>query len=530
MTVAMSLGSTAGVEQALVLLLIAAAAVAVLARRVGVPYTIGLVLVGLAIGLATHLPSLALSSDLVFYVFLPILLFEASFDLEARHLRRQWRRILVLAVPGVLVAFALTAAGVHFLGGLAWGLALLFGALIAATDPVSVIALFRRLGVSDDLSTLVDAESMFNDGTAAVLFAIVLTAVVGGHSVSAAWAVGRFAWMALGGLAVGLVVGYGASFVHRYLDDHLIEITLSTIVAYGSFLLAQTLGMSGVVACVTAGIVLGNFGQHRGMNPVTRVTMGTVWEYAAFVANSVIFLLIGLSIHLSLIVSHVGEVVLAFLIVVVGRAVAIYGYGLITRLPGSRTLPLSWQHVLVWGGLRGTIALALVLSIPASVTGRATLQVLAFGVVLLSLVGQGLSMPWLVRRLGLVEAGADSAAKKVRDALLEGFVAAHEELERLQASGAVPRAERAHLERTIEEQETLLLEGLDPLSEEPAEGEEGRLAERIGALVAQRRRVKALLLAGALPEATAADLVGEIDRRIALLGERLACERSGEKC
>ena len=526
MPLGVTVGSTAGVEQAFVLLLIVAAVVAVLARRIGAPYTVGLVLVGLAIGVATHVPTLKLSSDLVFYVFLPILLFEASFNLEARNLLGEWRRILVLAVPGVLVAFAVTAAGMYFLGSLTWSLALLFGALIAATDPVSVISLFRRLGVSDRLSTLVDAESMFNDGTAAVLFAIVLTAVASGHSASVGWAVGKFAWMALGGLVVGLGVGYAASFIHRSLEDHLIEITLSTIVAYGSFLLAQWLGMSGVMACVTAGIVLGNFGRHRGMNPVTRVTMGTVWEYAAFVANSVIFLLIGLSMHLSLIVSHLGEVLLAFVVVLVGRAVAIYGYGLITRVPGSRRLPGSWQHVLVWGGLRGTIALALVLSVPAAVSGRATLQVLAFGVVLLSLVCQGLTMPWLVRRLGLVE--AEAGAGRSRDALLQGFVAAHEELERLQEAGVVPRAERVHLERTIEEQEAVLLEGLDPVSDEPAKGEEARLAERIGALVAQRRRISALRLAGALSEASAEGLVDEIDRRIALLGERLARERSDE--
>ena len=349
----------------------------------------------------------------------------------------------------MFIAFALTALGVHRLGGLSWTLALLFGALIAATDPVSVVSLFHRLGVSERLTTLVDAESLFNDGVAAVLFAVVLAVVVDGHAFTAGWAAGMFLWMSAGGVAVGLAVGYGASLIHRRLDDHLIEITLSTIVAYGSFLLAQRLGMSGVVACVTAAIVLGNLGRRRTMNPVTRVTMNTVWEYAAFVANSLIFLLIGLSIHLSLIADHAWLVVVAFVVVVLARAVVVYGYGVVSRLFGGG-LPLRWQHVLVWGGLRGTIALALVLSVPAAVSGRAVLEVLTFGVVLLSLLVQGLTMPPLTRRLGLAGEEQLESARR-REVLLEGFVRAHEELDQLQQAGASTapgaRAPRAHHRR-----------------------------------------------------------------------------------
>ena len=236
-----SLSAAAGVEEALILLLVIASVVAVAARRVGVPYTVGLVVVGLVVGLVSHVPSLRLSSDLVFYVFLPILLFEAGFNLEAGHLLTDWRRVAALAIPGVLVAFALTGIGVHWLGGTSWTVALLFAALIAATDPVSVVSLFRRLGVPERLTTMIDAESLFNDGTAAVVFAIVLSGVLGGHA-SVAGAAVRFVWMTAGGLVVGLAVGYSASFIHRHLDDHLIEITLSTIVAYGSFLLGQWLG------------------------------------------------------------------------------------------------------------------------------------------------------------------------------------------------------------------------------------------------------------------------------------------------
>ncbi|HTX68904.1 MAG TPA: sodium:proton antiporter [Thermoleophilia bacterium] len=519
MVLAPHVASTAGTEQALVFLLIVAAAVAVIARRVGVPYVIGLVLVGLFIGLTVHWTTLRLSADLVFYVFLPILLFEAGYNLEAALLRDQWRPIAVLAFPGVLVAFGLTAAGVHWLGGLAWGVALLFGALIAATDPVSVVALFRKLGVSERLTTLVDAESLFNDGAAAVLFAVVAAVVVDGRDFSAGWAVGSFLWMSLGGTVVGLAVGFGASWVHRRIDDHIIEITLSTIVAYGSFLLAQQLHMSGVVACVTAAIVLGNLGRRRTMSAVTRVTLTTVWDYAAFVANSLIFLLIGLSVRLDMILSRVGTVLIAFVVVLVARAVTVYGFGLISRAFGAGP-PLSWQHVLVWGGLRGTIALALVLSVPLTLAGRADLVTVTFGVVLLSLLVQGLTIPWLTRRLGLA-GDAGKASEREREALLDGFVRAHEELDKLEDAGVVGHVRRRDLEAVLDGGESSVLEGLPPLDDEPAAGDGDRIVERIGELVAQRRSLDALRHGGAVTESAAAPLAAEVDERIAVLAARL---------
>ena len=326
--------SASSIEQALVALLLIAAAVAIVARRAGVPYTIGLVLVGLAVGLVTHVDAVTLSSDLVFYVFLPVLLFEAAFELEARHLMTDWRRVLVLAVPGVLVAFALTALGVHLAGGMAWGVALLFGALISATDPVSVIALFRRLGVPSRLTTLVDAESLFNDGTAAVLFAIVLAAVADGADVGAGRAVvplrvdGRRRPRRRPGRRLRRLARAALPRRPPHRDHRVDHRRLRLVPA------RQPLGMSGVVACVAAGLVVGSYGRRRSMSPVTRVTMGTVWEYAAFVANSLIFLLIGLRIDLHGVVEHAGLVVMAFVVVVAARAVTIYGFGAFSRLAG----------------------------------------------------------------------------------------------------------------------------------------------------------------------------------------------------
>jgi len=325
--------------------------------------------------------------------------------------------------------------------------------------------------------------------------------------------------MSLGGTAVGLAVGFGASWIHRRIDDHIIEITLSTIVAFGSFLLAQQLRMSGVVACVTAAIVLGNLGRRRTMSAVTRVTLTTVWDYAAFVANSLIFLLIGLSVDLDDILGHVGTVLIAFLVVLAARAVTVYGFGLIGRAFGAGP-PLDWQHVLVWGGLRGTIALALVLSVPATLAGRPDLVTVTFGVVLLSLLVQGLTIPLVVRRLGLT-GQAGKANEREREVLLDGFVRAHEELDRLENAGVVGRVRRRDLETVLDAGESSVLEGLPPLADEPADGEGDRLVERIGDLVAQRRSLDALRSGGAVTDAAAAPLAADIDARIALLAARL---------
>ena len=390
--------------ETIVIFLAVACAIYIVTQRIGMPYTIGLVLAGLLAGLIGESGSVHLSAGLVFYGFLPTLLFEAAVGLEARYLVKDWWRIAVLAVPGVLVAFGLTALGVHFVGGMAWGIAVLFSALIAATDPVSVVALFRTLGVPARLTSLINAESLFNDGTAAVLFAVALAGVTAG-GVSIGSAAVDFVWMFGGGFALGVGVGYLASLVHHLVDDHLVEITISTIAAYGSFFLGHALGVSPVVACVMAGVVIGNYGRHAAMTPAVRDALEAFWEYAAFAANSLIFLLIGTSIYESGAWSDVSLVAIAFVVTVAARAVIIYSAGLASRLE-REPLPWAWQHVLTWGGLRGTVALALVLSVPADLAGRETLQTVTFGVVLLSLVGQGLTVPPLVRYLKL-GAGAE---------------------------------------------------------------------------------------------------------------------------
>jgi Na+:H+ antiporter len=398
---------------AFVILLAIAAIMALLTARIGLPYTEGLVLVGLAVGLSHRFHGPVLSSGLVFYVFLPALLFEASFNLQVRRLLDNWKGITVLAVPGVVASFLLTAGGMRLLGE-TWTVALVFGALIAATDPVSVVALFRRLKVDDRLTTIVEAESLFNDGTAAVLFAVVIAAALRGGNPSVTGYVIDFAKMFGGAFVLGLGIGYAAARVHRLIDDHLIEITLSTVVAYGVFLLGESLGVSGVVACVTAGIVVGHFGRHEAFSAETRAAMETFWEYTAFAVTSLIFLLIGLRTDLGALGRLAVSVVAAFAVVLIARAIVLYCYGLGTHIV-RRPLPWAWLHVLVWGGLRGTVALALVLSIPPVVLGRERLEVLVFGVVLISLLVQGLTMRPLIGRLGLLDRDDADASFQAAD-------------------------------------------------------------------------------------------------------------------
>jgi monovalent cation:H+ antiporter, CPA1 family len=386
-----------------VLLFVVATVIAVVSERAGFPYTVGLIVAGLVVGLAHPIHGVSLSSGLIYYVFLPPLLFEAAFNLQVRHLLDNWFGITMLAVLGVAASFALTALGMRAAGE-SWSVALVFGALIAATDPVSVVALFRRLRINARLTTIVEAESLFNDGTAAVIFVIVVGAVTHAGARSGVFYVADFAWMLGGALVVGLAIGYAAAQIHRLVDQHLVEITLSTIVAYGAFLLGERLGMSGVVACVTAGVVVGHFGRHEAFSAGTRAAMETFWEYAAFAVNSVIFLLIGMRIDFGTLKPLWSVIVLGFVVVVAARAVVVYSYGLATHL-AHRPLPWSWQTVLVWGGLRGTVALALVLAAPADLPGRARLEVLVFGVVLLSLVGQGLTMRLLLGSLKMLPRG-----------------------------------------------------------------------------------------------------------------------------
>ncbi len=402
--------------QFLVWLLVAAAAISVLSKRVRVPYTAALVVGGILLGLI-HLRYLGaivpggqphwLTPDIILIVFLPALVFEGSVKLDVRDLFRDSVPLLVLANVGVVLAAAVTGFLVHWSLGLPLLTALLFGAIISATDPISVLAIFRDLNMSHRLSVLIEGESLLNDGTAAALFQIVLAAMIGGN-LGLAEGAGLFVLQVGGGAALGAFLGYTASWITATLDDPEIEITLTTIVAYGSYLLAYNLHLSGIIATATAGLIVGNIGAKRGMSDRTRSALVSFWEYVSFVMNSLVFLLIGLELQIKALAHSWLAILVAVAAVLVGRSISVYLLVPASNLVAEK-IPLRWQHVMVWGGLRGGLALALALSLNRDFPARDQILILTFGVVVFSILVQGLTVKPLLGLLKLAHGKAGPA-------------------------------------------------------------------------------------------------------------------------
>jgi CPA1 family monovalent cation:H+ antiporter len=390
-----------------VALLIIAITVALVARLLKLPYTVGLVVAGIALTTAQVEIGPLLTHDFIYLVILPPLLFEAAFSIRWNELRRDMVPVMVLSTVGVVISAAVVAGGMVALLGWPLPSALVFGVLIAATDPVAVIAMFKDIGLKGRLRLLVESESLFNDGVAAVLFMLVL-----------AWAVHPQAGppgilpailtlvkISGGGIVIGMLVGALAILLARRTSDHLISAALTSASAYGSFLIAERFGCSGVLATVAAGLLLGNPGilgerAQKTFSAGEHEFILGLWDFAAFIANSLIFLLVGLT------VARVPFDRLGFLslfvaigLVLLGRLLTVYPLCLAFR--ASRwAVALRDQHVLWWGGLRGALALALALALPSSLPFAGEIRIAAFGVVTFSVIVQGLTMPLLLRRLG----------------------------------------------------------------------------------------------------------------------------------
>ncbi len=385
--------------QGLGLILLIASLVAMISRRARLPYSVGLVAAGVALAFLPAVPQMPLSRDLIFEIFLPPLIFEAALQMQWRAFRRELALTLTLAFVGVPVAAALVAAGMHYAFGWSWIGAALFGMLIAATDPVSVIAAFKEMKAPKRLAMVVESESLLNDGAAAVGF-ILLVAMAGGSTMSGGAVAASAVWVSLGGVACGAAVAGAMLLLAGRTRDTLVEITLTTIAAFGSFMLAEHFGASGVLASLAAGLMVGNVGGMGAISDESRAPLLSFWIYVAFLANSVIFILIGMHSADQPFDHFIAPAALAIGLVLLGRAVAVYP---LSALFARSELKLDWacQHILFWGGLRGALALALALAVPASVPERAEIIVIAFAVVGFSILVQGLTMPWLMKKLGL---------------------------------------------------------------------------------------------------------------------------------
>lgn len=435
-------------ETMLILLFSVAAAVAIAVRQLNVPYTVALVLTGLGLGVANLFTPPHLTKELLFSVFLPGLLFEAAFHVEFRDLWRNRLMITALAVPGVAASIALTTLlltpvvdSLHLEQDFTWHYALVFGALIAASDPIAVVAVFRSLGAPKRLAVLLEGESLFNDGTAIVFFIISLslipaatavTGMAGDHVAAAAqitpmhMVIEFLKIVALGGM-IGGAFGMTLSLVLKQIDDAMIEITLTTIAAYGSFVMAEHFGFSGVIAVVVAGLLCGNHGARVGMSPTTRVAVATFWEYIAFALNSIVFLLIGLEVQLSALFESWKAILVAYLIVTVGRTIIVYGVSAMLRRTNER-IPWSWTFVLTWGGLRGALPMVLVLSLPKDFAHRDVLVTMTFGVVMISILVHGMTISPVLRWLGIVKGTERNESYELSRGKLQAASAALDEL------------------------------------------------------------------------------------------------------
>jgi CPA1 family monovalent cation:H+ antiporter len=379
-------------------LLSIAAVVAMLTRRLRLPYSVGLVAAGIALALLRLTPNAQLTKDLLFDAFLPPLIFEAALFLPWKPLRRDLGLILLLATVGVALSAGITGLGMFYLAGWQWQSSLLFGILIAATDPVSVIATFKEARVRGRLLILVEGESLFNDGTAAVAFAVALELVLG-HALSPLDMITRLLVSAGGGILCGAIVAGAALLLMGRTEDHLVEMTFTTVAAYGSFLLAERFHLSGVLATLTAGLMLGNLGPQGVISERGKVAVASFWEYAAFVANSFVFLLMGIREAHQKFVAVWQPAILAVMLVTLGRAVAVYPCCAVFARSSLR-VTASHQHILFWGGLRGALALALALALPEAVPQRDLVIAITFIVVAFSIFVQGLTIPPLLRALG----------------------------------------------------------------------------------------------------------------------------------
>lgn len=506
-----------------IILLLVATVVALLSRRFRMPYVTGLVLAGLVI--ADFLPpTIGLDSSLILNLFLPILLFEAAINTDISRLRSTVKPISLLAGPGVMIAAGVTAVILKFGLGLGWIPALLLGTILAITDTVSVIAVFKEVPVPSRLITVVEGESLFNDGVALVLFNLILLSAIGG-SVSLSQGLQELVFVIVGGSLVGLVLGYLSAELFARSADNLGSILLTVALALGAYQVGHWIGVSGVVAVVVAGLMVGNVGLSRRISASNRVTLYSFWEYAGFGVNTFIFLLIGVELKPAALWQTLPAVLLAVLAYQVGRLLAVYPLLAILRR-FDRPIPFRWQHVLFLGNIKGSLSMALALSLPLTLEGRTNLIAIVFGTVLFSLVVQGLSLPWMVKKLKLAALSPSRQQTESLRAQLIAAKAAQDELESLLRTGVLPKSIyeelRSMYQIQVAKAERALRDLHDRWAAEMATGQRdpsGLDAIRKRLLLVEKGALSEALRRGIVSEAAVRERLQQIDEKILLIEE-----------
>lgn len=499
-------GPIVQVEEIIIGMLFIAAIVSLVSSRYRIPYTVGLVVVGFGLTFLGRIPMLNVTPELILALLVPPLVFEAAFQLNYTELRRDLRLILLLAVPGVILTTFLVGGVISLGTGIGLPVALVFGSLVAATDPVSVIALFRSIGAPKRLRVLLEGESLLNDGTAIVLFNLMLAVALTGQF-DLGRGVMEFFIVAGGGVLVGLGLGLIIAQIIGRIDNYLVETSLTAVLAYGSYLLAEyVLGVSGVLAVVVAGLATGEIGP-RGMSPTTRIVVFNFWEFVAFLTNSFIFLIIGLEIELNMLVENAAAIFWGILAVLVGRAVVIYGLALL-----KVNMPVQWRNILYWGGLRGAISLALALSLPAELPFRVELQAMAFGVVLFTLIVQGLTMRPLMKHSKVVQQSENELKYEQAQARAAAIRAARTRIQRLNHDGTLTDSNTRRLMHVFDQLGSQAADQMhEALEAEPRLRQDELVDAWLEGMRAQRGAITALFRDNIIGEETYTRLVSEID-------------------
>ena len=435
----------------IVALFAAVAALVVLANKLSLPYPIVLVVSGLALSFVPRLPEVRLNPEIVFYFFLPPLLYPAALFTSWRDFRRNLRPILLLAIGLVLATMVTIAWVAHtILPGLPWAAAFALGAIVSPPDVVSATAVLRRLPVPHRIKTILEGESLVNDATALVALQFAIAALTTG-TFSVGHATLRFMWVAAGGIAFGLLVGFAMRWVHRHLDDPPVQITISLLTPFAAYLPAERLHVSGVLATVTAGIFLG-WHSPLVVSARYRLQAFAFWEMVVFLLNGFVFIVIGLQLpgilrgsHAEALFSPIQNALIISAAVILVRIAWVLSATYLPRLLSEKLRqrdPIPrWQHVMVvaWSGMRGVVSLAAAFALPLALSnggafpGRNYILFLTFSVILATLVLQGLTLPILIRKLGIT--GDGQADEEERTARLEANKAAIELIEKLRANG-----------------------------------------------------------------------------------------------